>query len=112
MAAARPLGLLLPNLTLPRLGCPIRTLYVRHMACAPDGLQALRLLVDDARARAFRHGFTFLSVGLHERDPLRSAVAGRARVTFHSLAVVASLRTEARLANLNSLIPYEDFALV
>ena len=111
MAAARPLGLLLPNLTIPRLGCPIKTLYVRQMACAPDGLDALRLLVDEAKGRAFRHGFTFLSVGLHERDPLRSTVRG-ARVTFRSLAVVASLLAEGRLANLNSQIPYEDFALV
>lgn len=112
MAAVRPLGLLLPNLTIPRLGCPIKTLYVRHMACAPNGVHALRLLIDDARGRAFRHGFTFLSVGLHERDPLRSAVPGRARVTFHSLAVIASLLDEGRLADLNSQIPYEDFALV
>lgn len=112
MAAARPLGLLLPGLTIPRLGCPIKTLYVRHMACAPDCMDALRLLVDDARGRAFRHGFTFLSVGLHERDPLRSAVAGRARITFHSLMVSASLLTEGRLADVSSLIPYEDFALV
>jgi hypothetical protein len=112
IAAARPFGLLLPNITIPRLGCPIKTLYVRHMACGRDGLDALRLLIDDARGRAFRHGFTFLSVGLHERDPLRSAVAGRGRVTFHSLAMVTGLLPDRRLADLNSQIPYEDFALV
>ena len=112
MTAARPLGRLLPQLSIPRLGGPIRTLYVRHMACSPDGVDALRLLLDDARGRAFRHGFTFLSVGLHERDPLRRAVDGGAGITFHSLAVVGSLLTQGRLANLNSQIPYEDFALV
>lgn len=112
IAAGRPLSLLSPKLTIPRLGCPIKTLYVRHIACAPDGMDALRLLLTDARDRAYRHGFTFLSVGLHERDPLRRAVAGCARLTFYSIAVVASLITKGRLADLNSQIPYEDFALV
>ncbi len=111
-AAARPFALLVPQLTIPRLGRPIRTLYVRHMACAPDAVDALRLLVDDARARAFRGGFTFLSVGLHQRDPLRSAVTGRARVTFRSLLFAARILTQAKPSDRNSQIPYEDFALV
>lgn len=112
IAAARPLGGLLPSLTIPRLNYPIKTLYVRNMACTKDGLKALRALIDQARSRAFRSGYTFVSIGLHDRDPLRSALKGIARLKFHSLVVAASILSEGRLADLSSQIPYEDFALV
>ena len=79
-------------------------------------IEPYRPLVDDvrgnARAAAFRHGATFLSVGLHERDPMRVAVRGIPRMTFHSVSRLACLIDRSRGARLLDDVPYEDFALV
>ncbi len=108
----RILALPIPGLRIPHFGEPLRTLYVRFLACAPGHEDALRLLIAEARVETFRQRFTFLSVGLHERDPLRCVVRGIPRLTFTSRAMATSVIQQGRVNNLVSRIPYEDFALV
>jgi GNAT superfamily N-acetyltransferase len=103
---------LIPGLRVPRLGDPLHTLYVRFMAAAPGHESALKSLLSEARAIAFKRRATFLSVGLHERDPYRAALAGIPRFTFTSRAMATSLITHRRVESLVDQIPYEDFALV
>jgi hypothetical protein len=112
LGAVRLLALPIPGLRVPRIGEPLKMLYVRFMACAEGHEEALRLLIAEARVEAFRHRFTFLSVGLHERDPLRFAIAGTPRLTFTSRAMAASFFTPDRVEGLVDAVPYEDFALV
>jgi hypothetical protein len=90
----------------------LATLYVRSMACVPGHETALQWLIAEARVETFRKKFTFLSVGLHERDPLRFVVAGIPRFTFTSRAMATSLITPNRVKSLVDQVPYEDFALV
>ena len=68
--------------------------------------------IGEARVEAFRLRFTFLSMELHERDPLRFVVAGIPGFTFTSRAMAMSLITPNRVKNLVDQVPYEDFALV
>jgi GNAT superfamily N-acetyltransferase len=96
----------------PRIGEPLRVLYARLVACEEGHGQALQELLAMARAEAFRRRFTFLVIGLHERDPLRSLVRGIPRFTFSSLALATSLTRPERLESLATGIPFEDFALV
>jgi hypothetical protein len=102
----------LPGFRVPRIGEPLRVLYARFVACEEGHGQALQALVAMARAEAFRRRFTFLVIGLHERDPLRSLVRGIPRFTFSSLALATSLTRPDRLESLATGIPFEDFALV
>jgi GNAT superfamily N-acetyltransferase len=102
----------LPGFRVPRIGEPLRVLYARFVACEEGHGQALQALVAMARAEAFRRRFTFLVIGLHERDPLRSLVRGLPRFTFSSLALATSLTRPDRLESLATGIPFEDFALV
>jgi predicted N-acetyltransferase YhbS len=108
----RLLALPFGKFRIPRIGQPVATLYVRHMACAKGHEAALGLLVSEARAEAFRRRYTFLTVGLHERDPVRCVVAGTPRLTFISHIMATSLATPSRVTTLTEEIPYEDFALV
>jgi hypothetical protein len=87
-------------------------LYVRFMGCMEGCEEALRPLIAEARALAYRHRFTFLSVGLHERDPLRFVVEGIPRFTFTSRSMATSAITPDRVRSLVDQIPYEDYALV
>jgi GNAT superfamily N-acetyltransferase len=102
----------LPGFRVPRIGEPLRVLYARFVACEEGHGQALQALVAMARAEAFRRQFTFLVIGLHEQDPLRSLVQGIPRFTFSSLALATSLTRPERLESLATGIPFEDFALV
>lgn len=106
--AAAPLS----GFRVPRIGEPLRVLYARFVACEEGHGQALQALVAMARAEAFRRRFTFLVIGLHEQDPLRSLVQGIPRFTFSSLALATSLTRPERLESLATGIPFEDFALV
>jgi GNAT superfamily N-acetyltransferase len=112
LGVLRVFALAVPGLTLPRIGKPLAALYVRSMACVPGHETALQWLIAEARVETFREKFTFLSVGLHERDPLRFVVAGIPRFTFTSRAMATSLITPNRVKSLVDQVPYEDFALV
>jgi len=100
------------GLRIPRLGEPLAMLYIRHIGCAEHHKAALKPLISEARAIAFGRRATFLSIGLHERDPLRAAVAGLPGFTFTSRAMATSLLTPGRVAGLAEGVPFEDFALV
>jgi len=108
----RALAFPIPGLSVPHLGGQVSMLYVRLMACAESCEEALRALISEARALAYSHRFTFLSVGLHERDPLRLVVGGIPRFTFTSRSMATSAITPDRVKSLVDEIPYEDFALV
>ncbi len=79
------------RLTVPRTGQALRLLSVGYAACEGGDHAALEALLALGRTQAFRHRFTFLMLGLHERDPLRSPVRGIPRFTFSSQAFATSL---------------------
>jgi GNAT superfamily N-acetyltransferase len=108
----RVVTLFVPKIGVPRLGRPLRILYVRFMACAEGQEAALRPLIAEARVQAFKQGYTFLSVGLHERDPLRRVVAGMPKLTFTSVMIATSLLSPNRVRDFIDQVAYEDFALV
>jgi ribosomal protein S18 acetylase RimI-like enzyme len=112
VAALRVLVFPIPGLTVPHVGSQLSMLYVRFMACIEGHEEALRPMIAEARALAYRHRFTFLSVGLHERDPLRFVVEGIPRFTFTSRSMATSAITPDRVKSLVNQIPYEDYALV
>lgn len=112
VAALRVLVFPVPGLTVPRVGSQLSMLYVRFIACIEGCEEALRSLIAESRALAYRHRFTFLSVGLHERDPLRLVVEGIPRFTFTSRSMATSAITPERVKSLVNQIPYEDYALV
>ena len=108
----RVLALPIPGLSVPHVGSQLSMLYVRFMGCMEGCEEALRPMIAEARALAYRHRFTFLSVGLHERDPLRFVVEGIPRFTFTSRSMATSAITPDRAKSLVDQIPYEDYALV
>ncbi len=101
-----------PGFHVPRMGQALRLLTARYAACEDGQHLALEALLALARAEAFRHEFSFLMLGLHERDPLRRLVRRIPRFTFSSLALATSLGDPSGLENRVAGIPFEDYALV
>ena len=81
-----------PGFQVPRMGQALRLLNARYAACEDHHQAALGALIAFGRVEAFRHGFTFLLFGAHERDPLRNLVRRIPRFTFSSLGMATSLR--------------------
>ena len=88
---------------IPRIGEAVRMAYIRRFACTD--LAALTALVHRARLIALRHHFTFVAIGLHERDPLRRIVRGIPRFSFTSLGFVTSLRGSCAVDRVATGIP-------
>lgn len=103
---------LICKIKVPQVGQPLAIVYIRFMACVQGQESALRKLIAQARVEAFRGGFAFLSVGLHERDPMRNLLTGIPRFSFRSYAMISSLITPGRARSLAAQVPFEDFALV
>ena len=101
-----------PGFHVPRMGQAVRLLSARYATCEDGHRAGLEALVARGRAEAFRHRFTFLMLGLHERDPLRSLVRRIPRFTFSSLALATSLGNPQGLEKRVEGIPFEDYALV
>jgi len=101
-----------PGFRVPRMGQALRVLTARYAACEDGHRPALEALLALARAEAFRHRFSFLMLGLHESDPLRSLVRGIPRFTFSSLALATSLGDPSGLEKRVAGVPFEDYALV
>jgi ribosomal protein S18 acetylase RimI-like enzyme len=101
-----------PGFRVPRMGDSLKLLSVRYAACEDGHALALKALLKFGQAEVFRHRYTFLSLGLHERDPLRSLVSGIPKFSFSSLGFATSLTSPGRLARLAEGVPFEDFALV
>lgn len=112
-ATARAIRRIFPLAALPAKGVPIRTLYVKALACRPGHEAALDLLIKEARHQAFRENYHFVAFGLHERDPLGSRLARGPKFTFRSLGFVVGLRRGRNdLEALTRRVPYEDYSLV
>ncbi len=112
LASLRFIALPFPGFCVPRVGEALRLLTARYFACEDGHMEALKTLVRRARLEAFRQRFSFLVLGLHERDPLRRIVRGMPGFTFSSLAFATSLGTPARLGTIPGGLPFEDYALV
>jgi hypothetical protein len=112
LAVLRVVAAPFPGFRVPRMGQALRLLTARYAACEDGHHPALKALLALARAEAFHHGFSFLMLGLHENDPLRSLVRRIPRFTFSSLALATSLGDPSGLENRVAGIPFEDYALV
>jgi hypothetical protein len=97
----------------PAAGEPIRTLYLRHLACSPGGDGALRGLIQHIRNEAFRKRCACVAVGMHRRDPLRRVIRWWPRYSATAKGFVLSLSGDRDLvARIAAAATMDDFALV
>ena len=104
---------IVPFFAVPTIGKAVRMFYLRNVAFQHGYQDALRMLLQTVRNEAFHQKYSFVAIGIHERDPLKFLVRGLLRFTFVSHGFAASLRNDRdSLAKIVSGIPMEDYALV
>ncbi len=102
-----------PILPLPKIGEPLLMWNIRYLGCLEGSEDMLFKLIDRARNIAWKEIFLFLSIGLHERDPLLFRFRKIPHITFISNGMI-SLPNDGtfQLEDIKNGIPFEDFALV
>ena len=111
-SALRGAARVLPIVPPPAVGDPVRTLYVKAIGVAGGHEPALAELLQQARYAAGGSGYHFLSIGLHEHDPLGAVFRVVPAFTFDVTGFIVSLRgDEEALRRLLNRTPYQDFSL-
>jgi hypothetical protein len=110
----RGLQKLFPLPPLPVKGESLRLLYVKQFGFLPKGKTAFLQLLQQARARAYRKQYHFLTMAVDERDvELRNLIKPLSRFAFRSTCLGTSLSGNENLLNeVCSGIAYEDYSLV
>jgi hypothetical protein len=100
-------------LNLPEIGKPVKVLYVKGFAFARGSEKALDLLIKAAKNLAFQERYCYLTVGIHEKDPLSKHFKKHIHFTFLSEGYLVSLHgNSAKVSKILSGVLYEDYSLV
>lgn len=98
---------------MPALHEPVKMLYIKYLAVEPANIMLVKLLINHARGIAFEKSYSYLSIGLHEKDKLNACFSGLPKFTFKSVGMLLSIKNNRNLINkvING-VPYEDYSLV
>lgn len=98
---------------MPALNEPIRMIYLKYLAADKSNKQIVRFLLNHARNIAFEKSYSFVSIGVHEKDPLNACFHGLFKLTFTSVGMVISLKQNGALIdNIKKGVPFTDYSLV
>ena len=98
---------------MPSVNKPIGMLYVRFLAINAPGHSIARQMINHARQLAYERTRSFVSLGLHEKDPLNRHLRGMFRLSFKSVGMLLSIRNnETLVKQVQKGIPFEDYSLV
>lgn len=101
------------SLNLPKRGEPIRIYYINNFYYKAGYGHLINILIDWARNYCSKSNGHFVSLGLHERDPLLRVLKSRMRITFFSKGYVTSLKGNLEiLKQITGGVAFEDYSLV
>ncbi len=98
---------------MPLLNEPVKMLYIKYLAVESNNRQLVKLLVNYARNLVFEKSYSYVSIGLHEKDKFNDCLSGLPKLTFKSVGMLLSIKNNRDLIHkVKNGIPYEDYSLV
>ena len=98
---------------MPSLNEPVGMLYIKYLAVDQYEMKLVKLLVNKARNIVYKKSYSFVSIGLHEKDPLHKCFNGLLKLTFNSVGMLLSIKDNRFLIEkVLKGIPFEDYSLV
>jgi ribosomal protein S18 acetylase RimI-like enzyme len=98
---------------MPLLNEPVRMMYIKYLAVNTHEKQLVKLLVNHARNMVYKKSYSFVSIGLHEKDSLNKCFSGLFKLTFNSVGMLLSIKDHKMLIDkVKQGIPFEDYSLV
>jgi ribosomal protein S18 acetylase RimI-like enzyme len=107
------IGPLLGFSKMPLLNQPVNMIYIKYLAIKNNDKQVFKTLIAYAKNIAYEKSFSFVSIGLHEKDPIINNLSGMMKFTFNSVGMLSSLKNSTGLVSkIKAGIPFEDYSLV
>jgi len=98
---------------MPGLNEPVRMFYIKYIAVENNERSILGRLIRHAQQIAYNTSYSFVSMGVHEKDPLNACLAEFFKFTFQSTGLVVSVRDSHLLIDeIKKGVPFEDYSLV
>lgn len=98
---------------MPILNKPVKMIYVKYLAVNNNEKDMVKVLINHARNIVFQKEYSFVSIGLHEKDPLNHCFKGLLKLTFNSVGMLSSIKNNKNLIQqVKQGIPFEDYSLV
>lgn len=98
---------------MPVLNEPVKMIYIKYLAVRNNDKTLVRLLINHARSIAFEKSYSFVSIGIHEKDPINACLSGMFKMTFNSIGMVMSLKNnKALIDKVKKGIPFADYSVV
>ncbi len=98
---------------MPTLNEPVRMMYIKYLAVNNHDPHQVKLLINHARNIVYEKVYSFVSIGLHEKDPLNRCASGLFKITFNSVGMLLSIKdNRALIEKVKQGIPFEDYSLV
>jgi ribosomal protein S18 acetylase RimI-like enzyme len=101
------------NNLLPSTNQPIKMLYIKYLAVKRKDRNLIKSLIRTAQNEVYSKSYSFVSLGLHEKDPLIQRLPGFFRITFNSVGMLVTMKNNQKGMDLvKKGIPYKDFSTV
>lgn len=98
---------------MPSLNEPVRMMYIKYLAVNNREKQLVKLLVNYARNIVYENSYSFVSIGLHQKDPLNTCFSGLLQLTFGSVGMLLSIKdSKSLIEKVKQGVPFEDYSLV
>lgn len=98
---------------MPLLNEPVKMLYIKYLAVDRNRSSLVKLFVNYARNIAFEKSYSYVSIGLHEKDKFNDCLTGLPKLTVRSVGMLLSIKNNRNLINkVFDGVPYEDYSLV
>ncbi len=97
---------------MPTVNQPVKMMYIKYLAVNKADTKLVKFLINYARDIAYRKSYSYISIGLHEKDPLHNCFKGLSKITFESVGMLLSIKDSRRLEKVKNGIPFEDYSLV
>ncbi|WP_375323586.1 GNAT family N-acetyltransferase [Flagellimonas sp. GZD32] len=98
---------------LPKEFEPVKMLYIRYLAVPDYNKQIISLLISNAKKQAYQKGYSFVSIGFHQRDPIIKKLPKVLKFTFYSVGMLVSMkRSDHLMQKIRNGVPYIDYSII
>jgi len=98
---------------MPLLNEPVRMLYIKYLAVDSKNIGVVVQMINHARNIAYQKSYSYVSIGLHEKDRFNKCLSGLPKFTFRSVGMLLSIKNNTHLIQkIKDGVPFEDYSLV
>jgi len=88
-------------------------MYIKYLCVNRNDKKLCRMLVNHARNIVYDKSYSFISIGIHEKDSLNACFSGLFKLTFNSVGMLLSIKNNRDLVEkVKQGVPFEDYSLV